>query len=559
MDDAQNISNAINAYRNHDYPSIRATARAYRLTDKRLRNYLNGGVSRATSHVSQQYLSTPEEETLVKWIIRLDRLGHAISPALTRTLAFEIRDSRPKLSSSTPTPITPTPLPGKNWTQKLRTRYPNIRGAYTRSLESARVVGSSYSIVEAYFDALSTLFLENSYLPDDVYNFDESGFAIGTSISTRVLTNTNEKRPRKVVPGRQEWITAIECISALGRALPPLIIYKGEYTNTRWIPTSTPLNWRFTTSRKGWTLDTLGYEWLISIFEPETRPSTPRRRLLVTDGHSSHLTAKFIAFCLENTIDLIVLPPHSSHYLQPLDIAIFSPLKTHLAAETDRLSRLDSGRISKVDWTRAYITAHQNAFIPQSILAGFRKAGLSPFSPITILSNPEMFDITPDTLYTPTTPKRDKSALETTLLASSPPDGTDIRRANEELLETVQEATNLPSPAKRYIRRLTSTLEKSNSERTLLRKENKEQRELLERRKERTKGKRIAIKGKFVFNTREILEIVEKAEAEASTKKSRKRRRTTSPPLEIEDEEDKDIENLESEEESDCIIVASRR
>ena len=81
----------------------------------------------------------------------------------------------------------------------------------------------------------------------------------------------------------------------------------------------------------------------------DTKPSTSRRRLLLTDGHSSHLTAKFIAFCLKNTIDLVVLPPHSLHILQPLDVAVFSPLKTYLSRETDRLSRLDPGRISKIE------------------------------------------------------------------------------------------------------------------------------------------------------------------------------------------------------------------
>ena len=74
-----------------------------------------------------------------------------------------------------------------------------------------------------------------------------------------------------------------------------------------------------------------------------------------------------------------------------------------------------------------------------------------------------------------TTPERTISALETTLLASSPPTRTDIRRVNKGLLVIVRKATNLPSLVKRYIGRLTLTLEKVNSERILLRKETDEQ------------------------------------------------------------------------------------
>jgi hypothetical protein len=178
-----------------------------------------------------------------------------------------------------------------------------------------------------------------------------------------------------------------------------------------------------------------------------------------------------------------------------------------------------------------------------------------PFSPITVLSNLDM----PSPSRDPTTPERNVSALETTLLASSPPPETDIQRANKELLERVRNATNLPSPVKRYITRLTSSFKKSNTRVALLEKENTEIWELLRYRKERMKGKRVAIKGKFVFNTREILDVVKKAEAEASTRKLKKRRRTKSPSPEIEDKVEEVFEILSEESEGECIIVASRR
>jgi hypothetical protein len=78
-------------------------------------------------------------------------------------------------------------------------------------------------------------------------------------------------------------------------------------------------------------------------------------------------------------------------------------------------------------------------------------------------------------------------------------------------------------------------------------------------RRERKKGKRVAIKGKFVFNTQEMLEVVENAEAEASKGKAKKRRTTRATTPEIEDEEEEDIEENTSESESDCIIVANSR
>jgi hypothetical protein len=78
-------------------------------------------------------------------------------------------------------------------------------------------------------------------------------------------------------------------------------------------------------------------------------------------------------------------------------------------------------------------------------------------------------------------------------------------------------------------------------------------------RKERKIGKRVAIKGKSVFNTQEILETVEKAEVEAVKKKAKKKRTVGSRNPEIESEVDEALEDSSSDFDDDCIIVAARR
>jgi hypothetical protein len=45
-------------------------------------------------------------------------------------------------------------------------------------------------------------------------------------------------------------------------------------------------------------------------------------RLLILDGHSSHLTPQFDEICSQNNIIPICMPAHSSHLLQPLDIGV---------------------------------------------------------------------------------------------------------------------------------------------------------------------------------------------------------------------------------------------
>ncbi|KXL46728.1 hypothetical protein M433DRAFT_65286, partial [Acidomyces richmondensis BFW] len=42
-----------------------------------------------------------------------------------------------------------------------------------------------------------------------------------------------------------------------------------------------------------------------------------------------------IAFCIDNTVDIPILPPYSSYILQPLDVSIVSPLKNSLPDSTE--------------------------------------------------------------------------------------------------------------------------------------------------------------------------------------------------------------------------------
>ena len=162
---------------------------------------------------------------------------------------------------------------------------------------------------------------------------------------------------------------------------------------------------------------------------------------------------------------------------------------------------------------------------------------------------------TPSTTPPPITTPKD---LDRSLLDSSPPEGTELREATS-LVNRIVRSSTLETPVKRYIERSGAALERTTSENALLRKEVTEARELLRVRKERKKGKRVVVKGKFVFNTKEILELVEEAEVEASRGKSKKRRIARAITPEIEDEGEEDIEESIYESESDCIIVASSR
>jgi hypothetical protein len=191
------------------------------------------------------------------------------------------------------------------------------------------------SLQSRYIDNLEELLHEHKYPPSAIYNVDETGFSIGSSRKSVVLLDQFDKRREKKQPGRQEWITSLECVSASKVILPLYLIFKGQNLNSGWIPNETPAGWKFMTSKKGWTSDLIGFEWLKTHFQLFVSKSTNLQHLLIIDGYSSHVTARFIAYCITSKTDLFLLLPHSSHKTQPLDLSIFGPLKRAINLEVD--------------------------------------------------------------------------------------------------------------------------------------------------------------------------------------------------------------------------------
>ncbi|EED23153.1 conserved hypothetical protein [Talaromyces stipitatus ATCC 10500] len=62
---------------------------------------------------------------------------------------------------------------------------------------------------------------EYGILPEDIYNFDETGFAMGLCATAKVITGSDRyARPKLLQPGNREWVTAIEATNSTGWALP---------------------------------------------------------------------------------------------------------------------------------------------------------------------------------------------------------------------------------------------------------------------------------------------------------------------------------------------------
>ena len=156
----------------------------------------------------------------------------------------------------------------------------------------------------------------------------------------------------------------MECISALGVALKPLVIFKAKSIQHQWFRHEFLLkhpDWYVTFSENGWTSNNIAIEWLEKVFLPQTATTNPAdARLLIVDGYGSHTSEVFMTICYLNNILLLFLPAHTSHILQPLDLGCFSSLKTaYRQLINEYISITDTTRIGKANFLEFYAEARE--------------------------------------------------------------------------------------------------------------------------------------------------------------------------------------------------------
>jgi 4-hydroxybenzoate polyprenyltransferase len=147
---------------------------------------------------------------------------------------------------------------------------------------------------------------------------DEAGIMEGQGDNGLVVGSAQKHFIQKKQPGSKNWTSFIECISAIGIALLPLVMFRGKSVQQQWFPMGLNdfIGWLFTATDNGWTTDATALEWLQKVFIPQTAPRDPSEaRLLILDGHGSHETTEFIWECYSNNIHLLFLLAYTLYML----------------------------------------------------------------------------------------------------------------------------------------------------------------------------------------------------------------------------------------------------
>jgi hypothetical protein len=213
--------------------------------------HARGMPSKKDKSANQQYLTPCEEKSLVEYILQSARNGYTISVKSLRLLAQAIRRQRSSHSQDLATDDTIKP-PGKNWPQGFYKRHPELRAKRVKALDWDRHDRNIRDKIREWFDVIGPILNDPDILPENVYNMDETGIMLCFLTSKKVLVGHDDPTNGRGAGVKRELVTAIECISADGRVISPLIIWAASTHRSNWTTHPTP-GWHFACSESGRT------------------------------------------------------------------------------------------------------------------------------------------------------------------------------------------------------------------------------------------------------------------------------------------------------------------
>lgn len=75
---------------------------------------------------------------------------------------------------------------GVNWVNRFIKRHDEIKTRYSRRYDHQRAVCEDPKIIQEWFNLVHNTIAKYGILEQDIYNFDETGFAMGMTSTTKV-------------------------------------------------------------------------------------------------------------------------------------------------------------------------------------------------------------------------------------------------------------------------------------------------------------------------------------------------------------------------------------
>lgn len=292
---------------------------------------------------------------------------------------------------------------GDDWVENFLKRNPKVSWRKPEATSVSRITAFNKQEVSLFYENLKTTLEKHPTLSASrIYNADETGV---TTVQKpgKILAPKGQKQVGFATSWeRGKNTTVMCCMSAAGVFVPPMFIFARKRLPPE-LQQGGPPDSLYTCTEKGWMTEDLYLRWL-EHFQNHVQSSTVNPVLLIVDNHVTHCSLKAYDFCRDNGIQVVSIPPHTSHRLQPLDVTFYGGLKSAYNAEADKFMVTHQfGQIRPSDIPTLFAGAYNRVAVPEKGIRGFAVTGIFPFNP-HVFSDEDFAAEVPDEAQAPNTP-----------------------------------------------------------------------------------------------------------------------------------------------------------
>ena len=277
-------------------------------------------------------------------------------------------------------------LPGKDWIKGFKKRWSHeVKVRRPTHIKRARSEVSP-AVVEAYFNRLRPNL--EGVSPSNIFNYNETNVSDDPA-AEEAFFGGGCKYYEEAKNTSKIMYSVMFCVSGDGKMLPPYTVFKspnGALYDV-WCEGGPP-GGAYGANKSGWFDQDKFNGWFRSLFLRHIRTLPHEEpKVLIGDNLAAHFSPYVIAKCEEHNVRFVFLPENSTQLLQPLDVAVFAPVKRRWRAILNDWKRecmmagKDIATLPKKELPPPLLTKLLQKDFSSSIISGFEACGLVPFCP----------------------------------------------------------------------------------------------------------------------------------------------------------------------------------
>ena len=351
-----------------DGMSVRKAAEEFNVPRVTLMDRLH---NRTTEKLGRPCELTEEEENLLAERVKLmGDWGFPLTMIDVRKLVQDYLNSTGKKSRWLDN------YPGEDWAYGFVKRRKDLSNRMSNLIKRSRAALSREQVKE-FVDNYTRVAADIP--PSNVFNYDETNLTEDPG-AKKALYRRGVKYAEKVCNHSKSSLSVMFCGSADGKMLPPYVVYKAKNLYESWCQGG-PKGTRYNATASGWFDMAVFEDWFEKLFLPEVR-RIPGTKVLIGDNLASHISTNVIELCRLNDVEFVCLPPNSTHVLQPLDVAVYGPLKNHWRKILRELLKRepDAKALNKPKFPGLLKRLTESLDSKSLLQKGFDKCGIFPIS-----------------------------------------------------------------------------------------------------------------------------------------------------------------------------------